>query len=129
MVAEDDETSMPFTNLTPEQAQELIADVVGQVLPFGVFGVGRRAERVRGDMAETTAHADPEWADAVLEEPEVVGVESLGAENVTLRVSTKVKPGQKVAFARELRARIGRRLQREGLLETDLAPRRPIPES
>lgn len=26
MVAEDDETSMPFTNLTPEQAQELIAE-------------------------------------------------------------------------------------------------------
>ncbi len=25
MVAEDDETSMPFTNVTPEQAQELIA--------------------------------------------------------------------------------------------------------
>jgi small conductance mechanosensitive channel len=72
--------------------------------------------------------ADPAWAESVLEEPEVVGVEALGAENITLRVSTKIAPGQRVAFARELRSRIGGRLQRDGLLETE-PPRRPISES
>ena len=71
--------------------------------------------------------ADPAWSESVLEEPEVVGVESLGAENITLRVSTKIAPAQRVAFARELRSRIGGRLQRDGLLETEPG-RRPISE-
>ncbi len=59
---------------------------------------------------------DPEWAECVLEEPEVLGVESLAADNVTVRVSTKTEPSKKGAVAREMRARITARLQRDGVV-------------
>ena len=62
---------------------------------------------------------DPAWAEAVLEDPEVLGVESLGAENVTVRVSTKTTPSHRAPLARELRSRITGRLQRDGLVATE----------
>ena len=73
--------------------------------------------------------SEARWADAVLEEPEILGVESLGAENVTLRVSTKTTPAQRAPFAREMRSRIGGRLQRDGLVATEPATKRPVSES
>ena len=68
---------------------------------------------------------DPAWLEAVLEAPEVLGVESLGAENVTLRVSTKTTPAHRAPFAREMRSRITRRLQREGMVTTEQSGSRP----
>jgi small conductance mechanosensitive channel len=59
---------------------------------------------------------DPAWVDAVLEDPEVLGVESLGAENVTVRVSTKTTPSHRAPLAREMRSRISSRLQRDGVV-------------
>jgi len=61
---------------------------------------------------------DPAWVEAVLEAPEVLGVESLGAENVTVRVSTKTTPSHRAPLAREMRSRISGRLQRDGLVST-----------
>ena len=58
---------------------------------------------------------DPAWDHAVLEPPEVLGVETMGVEGVTVRVSTKTVPTQRTPFAREMRARITRRLQRDGV--------------
>lgn len=69
---------------------------------------------------------DPAWAEDVLEAPEVLGVETLGSDNVTLRVSTKTTPGRRTPFARELRARITGRLQREGVVAAE-APKPPPP--
>ena len=73
---------------------------------------------------------DPAWAQDVLEAPEVLGVETLGSDNLTLRVSTKTTPIRRAPFARELRARITRRLQREGVVAVE-APKSPAatPES
>ena len=68
---------------------------------------------------------DPAWLEAVLEAPEVLGVESLGAENVTLRVSTKTTPSHRAPFAREMRSRITRRLQRDGMVATESSASRP----
>ena len=62
---------------------------------------------------------EPAWADDVLEEPEVLGIESMAADNVTLRVSTKTTPGRRAALARELRSRITSRLQREGVAASE----------
>ncbi|MGH9264976.1 MAG: mechanosensitive ion channel family protein [Acidimicrobiales bacterium] len=59
---------------------------------------------------------EPGWADDVLEDPEVLGIESMAADNVTLRVSTKTTPRRRAALARELRSRITSRLQREGVV-------------
>jgi len=71
---------------------------------------------------------DPAWSEAVLEDPEVLGVESLGAENVTLRVSTKTTPAHRAPLAREMRSRISMRLQRDGLVATP-EPVTPAPDS
>ena len=65
---------------------------------------------------------DPAWAEAVLEAPDVLGVESLGADNVTVRVSTKTTPSHRAPLARELRSRISRRLQRDGVVATTPEP-------
>jgi small conductance mechanosensitive channel len=49
---------------------------------------------------------DPAYADVVLAEPEVWGVESLGADSIAIRLVVKTGPNQQLAVARELRARI-----------------------
>lgn len=67
---------------------------------------------------------EPAWAGDVLEAPEVLGVETLGTDNVTLRISTKTTPARRTPFARELRARITRRLQRDGVVAIE-APKPP----
>ncbi|MDQ4069498.1 MAG: mechanosensitive ion channel family protein [Actinomycetota bacterium] len=64
---------------------------------------------------------DPKWADCLLEEPEVLGVESVGAESVTVRVSAKTEPSKKAALAREMRGRVARRLQRDGVAAREAA--------
>ncbi len=60
--------------------------------------------------------ADPDWAEVLLETPEVLGVESLGAQGLTVRVEAKTAPANRVRLGRQLRSRIGERLQREGIL-------------
>ena len=62
---------------------------------------------------------DPAWSDAVLEDPEVLGIESMAADNVTLRVSTKTTPAHRTPLAREMRARITSRLRRDGVVAAE----------
>jgi small conductance mechanosensitive channel len=64
---------------------------------------------------------DPEWSECVLEPPEVLGVESVAADTLTVRVSTKTEPSKKAALAREMRTRITSRLQREGVASPEPA--------
>jgi moderate conductance mechanosensitive channel len=59
---------------------------------------------------------DPAWADALLDRPEVLGVEDIGPEGTTVRVSARTVPDKRASVARELRARIGTRLRRDGYL-------------
>lgn len=68
---------------------------------------------------------DPAWGAAVLEAPEVLGVETMAAEGVTVRVSTKTAPAQRTPFAREMRSRITRRLQRDGVEAAEAEVTRP----
>lgn len=58
---------------------------------------------------------DPAWAEAVLEPPEVWGVQAMAAEGLTVRMVVKTAPRQQYAVARELRGRITDRLRREGV--------------
>ncbi len=64
---------------------------------------------------------DERWAEVLLEEPEVLGVESMGADGYTVRVSVRTRPADRARVARELRARLGDRLRREGLLVAKVA--------
>lgn len=75
--------------------------------------------------------AEPAWANAVLEAPEVLGVNAMGVDNVTVRVSVKTTHARRLPLAREMRSRISLRLQRDGVVaESSIPPREePTPES
>lgn len=60
---------------------------------------------------------DPAWSEAVLEAPEVLGVEAMGVDGTTVRVAVKTPPDDRARVGRELRARIGARLLREGIIQ------------
>ena len=67
-----------------------------------------------GELAGEFAQ-EPSWSDAVLEPPEVWGVQAMAAEGLTIRLVVKTAPRQQYAVARELRGRITDRLRREGV--------------
>lgn len=70
---------------------------------------------------------DAGWADAVLDRPEVLGVEDIGPDGTTVRVSVRTHPDKRAPVARELRARIGTRLRAEGFLTAADAGAAPPP--
>jgi small-conductance mechanosensitive channel len=73
-----------------------------------------RVKRVLGEVAHDLWE-DQELGEAIIEEPEVTGVEMFTAEAVTLRVLVKTKPLEQWAVARELRQRIKARFDHEGI--------------
>jgi small conductance mechanosensitive channel len=58
---------------------------------------------------------DPVFALAILEDPEVWGVERLGPDGLTIRLVVKTKPGDQWKVARELRARLKDAFARAGV--------------
>jgi moderate conductance mechanosensitive channel len=86
------------------------------VLDIGV-GYGEDPARVRDLLAEVSHELaeDLEWGELILEEPEVWGVEDLGADSVVVRVVIKTKPLQQWTVARQLRERIKTRFDAEGV--------------
>ena len=59
---------------------------------------------------------DTQWQKAILEPPEVLGVESLDHTGVAIRLWMKTQPLQQWPVARELRARIKQAFDREGIV-------------
>ena len=51
----------------------------------------------------------------MLDEPEVWGVEALGANGVMIRLVVKTRPSQQYRVSRELRARLKTAFEREGI--------------
>ena len=47
--------------------------------------------------------SSPQWTDAVIEDPELLGVEMLGADGITLRLVTKTAPGTQWGLQRTMR--------------------------
>ena len=73
--------------------------------------------RVR-DVLQEVAHGlweDEDYRDIVIEEPEVWGVQNLGPDAVTMRVTLKTAPMQQWHVAREMRERIKARFDHEGI--------------
>jgi small-conductance mechanosensitive channel len=58
---------------------------------------------------------DPDYAGKVLAEPDVLGVQDLGADAVTIRLSVKTEPLAQWEIARQLRARIKAAFDAEGI--------------
>jgi small conductance mechanosensitive channel len=72
------------------------------------------AQQVIKDTADALWH-EADWQHAVLEEPELWGVEALGADGVTIRLVVKTRPAQQFRVMRELRIRIKRALDEAGV--------------
>jgi small-conductance mechanosensitive channel len=68
------------------------------------------AARVAGEAAQ-----EEDVAQRLLEPPEVLGVETLTVEGMTLRVTAKTRPGQQWAVQRALNAAITAAFDQAGL--------------
>ncbi|HEV7657510.1 MAG TPA: mechanosensitive ion channel family protein [Mycobacteriales bacterium] len=67
-------------------------------------------------MAADELVTEEDFADAVLEEPKLLGVEEIDVEKgVTLRLTVKVRPSDQWRVARALRQRIADRLDQDGI--------------
>jgi moderate conductance mechanosensitive channel len=65
-------------------------------------------ERVVGVIREaaTAMGADPAWADKFVEEPQVLGVESIVGMTMTIRTVAQCVPGEQFSVQREMRERL-----------------------
>jgi len=86
--------------------------LIDLAVPYGTDV--NRAMAVIKQVADDLWH-DPAWADQVLEEPEMWGVENLGPAEVTIRLVMKVEPARQFDVNRELRARLLAAFTREGI--------------
>jgi len=91
-------------------AKEWTKAVVDVRIPRGVE-LSRAVTAISAEL-ETFA-TDPQWAETLLETPEVPGIEDIAGECAVVRVSAKTVPGERGRVTRELRSRIGQRLQDE----------------
>jgi moderate conductance mechanosensitive channel len=84
------------------------------------------ASRIVSETATRVCESDP-FAGDVLEAPELLGVESITAEGVTLRLRIKTRPGAQFAIQRTLREAIKDALDAAGVPPPRLpwAPRQP----
>jgi len=73
-----------------------------------------RALAVMGEEADALAD-DGAWASDITERPQVLGVDAMSADGLTIRITARTTPQKQDAFARALRARIAARLRREGI--------------
>lgn len=68
-----------------------------------------RASRIIEAVADGLVE-DEDWADAVLEDPQLLGIEQLTEDGVVLRLTVKTRPPDQWRVARELRRRLKQRL-------------------
>ncbi|HMC52259.1 MAG TPA: mechanosensitive ion channel family protein [Acidimicrobiales bacterium] len=81
-------------------------------LPHGVDLT--RANAALADAARAVA-SEPPWTESVLEPPQLLGVQEIAPDAVTVRLSVRVAPRQTEQLARAVRGRVLERLRREGL--------------
>ena len=83
------------------------------------IGVAYRedVDRVIAVLRELGAElrGDPQWGPLLIDDPEVLGVESFGDSAVTIRMTAKTIPLKQWEVARELRRRIKKRFDAEGI--------------
>jgi small conductance mechanosensitive channel len=94
------------------KSQQWARAVVDVAIAYGTDVQG--ATDVIREVATSMAHED-RWAALVQEDPEVLGVESLGADGMSIRVSVQTEPGEQWAVMRELRLRLREALDAAGM--------------
>ena len=73
-----------------------------------------KAERVVKEVADQLWREDT-WRTDILEEPEIWGIQTLGANGIAIRLVIKTQPGRQWAVSRELNRRIKDRFDTEGI--------------
>ncbi|HEY7106581.1 MAG TPA: mechanosensitive ion channel family protein, partial [Acidimicrobiia bacterium] len=73
-----------------------------------------RATEVIREAADELRH-DPAYADAVLDEPQVLGIESMSTDRILIRVVLRTRPQQQHRVARALRLRVKAALDAAGI--------------
>jgi moderate conductance mechanosensitive channel len=73
-----------------------------------------RAMAVVKEVADGVYH-DEDWKRDMLEEPEVWGVQALGADGITIRLVIKTQPGEQWKVTRELNRRMKARFDEESI--------------
>ncbi|MFP4148644.1 MAG: mechanosensitive ion channel family protein, partial [Nitriliruptoraceae bacterium] len=86
-------------NMSQEWARALLD--VGVAYGTDIDAASDLIRTIACDMAH-----EPDFEEIFLGEPEIWGVENLGADSVDIRLVIKTQPGQQWAIARELRRRI-----------------------
>jgi small conductance mechanosensitive channel len=78
---------------------------------------GTDIERAKAALLETATEVchSERFAEVVLLDPEVLGVEALAADGVTLRVTTRVRPGSQWELQRAIREAIKARFDADGI--------------
>jgi moderate conductance mechanosensitive channel len=87
--------------------------------------IGRAAE-IATEVAAAVA-ADPDVAEHLLAEPEVVGIEKVAPEGVTFRVQARTSPGQQFGVQRALITALAEAFDRAGLPRPLTFPTGPPP--
>ena len=87
--------------------------------------IGKAAEIARGVVAAVVEV--PEVAEHVVEPPEVVGVEKIGPEGVTFRVTARTAPGQQFGVQRALITALSEAFDRADLPRPVVFPTAPAP--
>jgi small conductance mechanosensitive channel len=84
-------------------------------------------ERVIPLIREVVHALDTEaaWQDVLLEEPNVVGVESISGNTVTIRVIAKTAPEQQYGVSREIRERVKAAFDAHGIKAPVMSPYGP----
>ncbi len=78
------------------------------------YGTDLRAAQDTIKQAAVQVCAQEPWAAVVLEPPEVLGIELLGREAVSIRLVVKTQPATQFALMRELRLRVHEALELQG---------------
>lgn len=84
-------------------------------LPFPRTTDLDRAGTIMKDVA-VEMWQDEAWAEFMIEEPQLLGVEQLTADAAQLRLTARTTPGDQWRVGRELRRRINHRLETEGIV-------------
>ncbi|HET6967025.1 MAG TPA: mechanosensitive ion channel domain-containing protein [Ornithinibacter sp.] len=81
-------------------------------------------ERVVAVIRETATAmgTEPEWADRLVGQPQVLGVESITGSTMVIRTMAQCVPGENFAVQRELRERIKNALDAAGVKAPPLSP-------
>lgn len=87
--------------------------VVDIVVPYGTE-VDRAIPAITDEARAVTS--DPAWSSMCLGPPEVLGVDAMDYESITIRVAVRTTTTNKDAMVRALRGRITARLQRDGIV-------------